>query len=219
MPADILIFAAVAALLGWRLYGVLGTRHGEERQRPDPFTAQPPPPPGGPVVDATARRIEPRPVPDGLAATPEAKEGLNEIALADPQFSAQEFIDGARFAFRLVVESYAKGDIAALESLLTPRLLADFKAGAAARAERGHMSETTVHKITASPITQAHLRGAMAYITVDFDVEETSVTRDSTGTLVDGDPERLFSVHDVWTFSRDIRSADPNWIITETRGA
>ena len=66
---------------------------------------------------------------------------------------------------------------------------------------------------------EAHLGGTMAYVTVDFDVEETSVTRDASGNVIDGNPDRVFSVEDIWTFTRDTRASDPNWTLIETRAA
>jgi predicted lipid-binding transport protein (Tim44 family) len=59
----------------------------------------------------------------------------------------------------------------------------------------------------------------MAYITVDFDIEQTAVTRDKTGAVVEGNPDRISNVQDIWTFTRDTRSSDPNWLLIETRAA
>lgn len=226
MYLDILIFAAIAAFLIYRLNAVLGTRHGGERERPNPFAAAAPKPG---VVDVEPQKVVPfakaRAPLAGFEALVDAEAnkdgrietGLSEIAAADAQFDVQGFMNGARAAFEMVVSAYSHGETETLKSLLSPKLFQGFEAGIKARQAAGHTVETKIHRIARSQIIEAHLGGTMAYVTVDFDVEETTVTRDSAGNIVEGSPERIFSVEDIWTFTRDTRSADPNWILIETR--
>jgi predicted lipid-binding transport protein (Tim44 family) len=221
---DIVIFAAVAAFLIYRLNAVLGTRNEDERKHPNPFSggkksapalAKPaaapkpstPPADFGKLIDAASNK-------DGRIET-----GLDEITEADPQFDAAEFMEGARHAFEMVVTAFSRGDRAALKPLLSPKLYAGFDADIRAREDAGHTSETTLHRIKDAKIVEAHLGGAMVYITVDYDIEQTTVTRDKSGAVVEGDPDRISNVEDIWTFTRDIRSPDPNWVLIETRAA
>lgn len=231
MAVDILIFAAIAAFLVYRLNAVLGTRHGDERQRPNPFAARPAPRPGenkGEVVTlpAPAPRRKEMP-PADMASIVDAtansdgriETGLAEIALADAAFDPAHFVSGAKMAFEMVVTAYARGDLDALKSLVSPKLYADFAAGVKAREEKGHTAHVEIHRIKAARIVEAHLGGAMAYVTIDFDVEETAFTKDRDGNTVEGDEGRIFSVEDIWTFTRDTRTHDPNWMLIETRAA
>lgn len=238
MYVDILIFAAIAGFLVHRLMSVLGTRTGAERERRNPFA------PGenlpgdrkqnvkkdaeasGLVIDMPLRPaaaaplaianidqlIDPAANVDGRIET-----GLAEIAAADPAFELNGFVSGARMAFEMIVTAYNRGDLATLKPLLSPKLYNDFAAGIRAREEAGHKSEVIIHRISAARVAEAHLGGTMAYVTVDFDVEETTVTRDAAGQVIDGNPDRIFSVEDIWTFTRDIRARDPNWMLIETR--
>ena len=228
MHIDLLIFGVIAAFLVYRLMSVLGTRHGDERQRPNPFASSPEPQTqardfDGEVIDVEAKPFTPKPmITEGLIDEKANKEGridtgLLEIAAADPRFDLPGFMQGARMAFEMIVTAYNKGELDVLKPLLSPKLYADFAAGIEARKAAGHTSEVIIHRITKSRINEAHLGGTMAYITVDFDVEETTVTRDSTGAVIDGNPDRIFSVEDIWTFTRDIRSPNPNWTLIETR--
>lgn len=228
MQLDLLIFGILAGFLIYRLYGVVGTRHDDDRARGNPFipgdTRQRP---------AVARVIDAKPLPATLPSPLNFKDvvdsdsdkdgrietGLVEIAAADPSFDAQSFIRGARAAFEMIVTAFARGDRAALKPLLSPKLYADFSAAIESRARAGHIFELTLHRIKAARITEAHLGGVMAYITVDYDVEETSITRDETGAIVNGSPDHIITVRDLWTFTRDIRASDPNWILIETRAA
>jgi len=223
---DILIFALIAAFLIYRLNSVLGTRHGDEQPRPNPFAApeaQPRPlrtpialKPAAPAKMPAniASLIDPAANKDGKIET-----GLKEIVAADPSFDAADFMAGAKYAFEMIVAAYSKGDRERLKPLLSPKLYADFDAGIAAREKLEHASTTEIHRIKSARIVEAHLGGTMAYITVDYDVEQTTVTRDKAGSVIEGHPDHVTTVEDIWTFTRDTRSSDPNWILIETRAA
>jgi predicted lipid-binding transport protein (Tim44 family) len=226
---DIIVFALIAGFLIYRLNSVLGSRHGDERQRRNPFADDPAAadraaPANGPVIEGAAVPLAPSAplVFDGVVdpardADGRIREGLQDIAAADRFFDLPSFIGGARYAFEMVVTAYARGERETLRGLLSPKLYAGFEQGIAAREQAGHTTEITIHRIKRATIIEAHLGGTMAYVTVDFDVEQTTVTRDAEGRIVDGDPERIFSVEDIWTFTRDTRSSDPNWMLIETR--
>lgn len=226
MPLDIIVFAVIAAFLVHRLNSVLGTRHGDERTRRNPFS-----PPENPAAEQSgAQVVELHPQKQQVSAAAlgdviDAKAnvegridaGIADIGAADAQFELFQFMQGARAAFEMIVVAYSKGDLEVLQPLLSPKLFADFKAGIEARNAQGHTSEVQVRAIKAARIIEAHLGGTMAYVTVDFDVEETHVVRDAEGNIVEGSPERVFSVEDIWTFTRDVRAQDPNWLLIETR--
>lgn len=226
---DVLLIAGIAAFLVYRLYSVLGTRNGEERERQNPFVQQPKSPGGdmaaAPTLSpASQQTVVPLAGMDQLVDRDANQDGrietgLSEIAAEDPYFEINSFMQGARAAFEMVVMAYSRGDLDTLKSLLSPKLYSDFEAGVKAREAAGHTNEVSIQRMKSARIVEAHLGGTMAYVTVDFDVEETSVTRDSSGNIVDGDPDKIFSVEDVWTFTRDVRASDPNWILIETRAA
>ncbi|MBI3441271.1 MAG: Tim44 domain-containing protein [Proteobacteria bacterium] len=219
MHLDILIFALVAAFLVSRLRAVLGTRHGDERPRQNPFAVDEVPAPLKPPVKPAplqkpAQLIDSTANKDGRIDT-----GLDEISAADHSFDVSSFIEGAKAAFTMVVTAYSKGKRDELKPLLSPKLYADFDAGITAREAAGHTAQTDIHRIKNARIIEAHLGGTMCYITVDYDVEQTAVTRDKTGAVIEGNPDRISAVQDIWTFTRDTRSVDPNWILIETRAA
>lgn len=225
---DILIFAVIAAFLVYRLHSVLGSKPGnDERQRPNPFNSDNAPQPAKAAAPQPLKHQRPvlpmAPLDLGQMVDSEAnkdgriEEGLADIISADASFEINSFMQGARYAFETIVTSYAKGDLPALQPLLSEKLYRDFRAGVVAREEQGHTSDVTIHQIKSARLTEAHLGGTMAYITVSFEVEETTVTRDRAGAIVSGNPDEITTIEDVWTFTRDVRSADPNWILIETR--
>ncbi len=228
MSIDIIIFAIIAAVIIHRLRSVLGTRHGDERQRANPFAETPayqkpdvmPHPVHRPArakpIDWEESRALIDVAPQDHAAGEELKTRLSELAAADAGFDIEGFVSGARMAFEMIVTSYAKGDRAALKPLLSEKLYEDFAGGIKSREQAGRTTSIEIHRIKSARIVDARLAGVMAYVTIDFDVEETTVTRDAAGQVIEGDPERLTEVTDIWTFARDIRSDDPNWILIET---
>ena len=232
MYLDIVIFAVIAAFLLHRLRSVLGTRHGDERQRPNPFTRNPQDKnaaEAAKVVDLHPDKMPARPafdmamaadvIDEAANADGQVEEGLREIVAADATFDPHGFVQGAQAAFGMVVTAFAEGDKDTLKGLLSPKLYSDFESAIKQREDAGNTMEFELHRIVKASVVKARLAGTMAYVTVDFDVEETTATRDKDGNLVDGAPDRIINVEDIWTFSRDTRSDDPNWTLIETRSA
>lgn len=212
MHLDILIFAAIAVFLALRLKSVLGTRHGEERPQPNPFVLSTPQ--SIPAVVPPASPVEQR--VSGIA-DPAVREGLEDIARADPRFRLDDFLSGARYAFETIVTAYNAGRQEELKPLLSPALYARFASGIAARTAAGQTSELRLHAVHPPEPTAAHLGGVMAYITVRIVADQTAATRDAKGAVIDGDPQAGVTVENIWTLTRDVRSDDPNWILIETR--
>ena len=227
---DIVLFAMVAAFLFLRLRSVLGRRTGQERQRPNPFVqpaqqqqrpGQRPEPPRGEIRPLP--RLEPVPPrTDGngsgpaLATTPLAT-GLAEIKLADPNFHEDSFLSGARVAFEMIIEAYARGDLARLRPLLADDVYAQFASAIKAREAAGETLETTLHGIRILDIVEARMDGRLAIVTVKLVSDQTNVLRDRTGAVIEGDPAKPAEVVDLWTFSRHTRARDPNWTLIATR--
>lgn len=229
---DILIFAVIAAFLVYRLNSVLGTRHGGERQRPNPFSPGEQPLAPQPAKSNVRPIVAPAPVRPAIQPQSfdqlvdvdankdgRIEQGLAEIASADANFEVNSFMQGARYAFEMIVTAYNRGEVDTLKPLLSPKLFGDFQSGIRAREAAGYTSELIIHRIKSARITEAHLGGAMAYVTVAFEVEETAVTRDAAGQVVSGSPDHILTLQDVWTLTRDTRMPDPNWILIETRTA
>lgn len=241
-PFDIttIIFAVLAVFVVWKLRSVLGTRTGNERPPFDPFAARRKAREGsanpvgetGTVIRlpgaADDRASEPAPAPAGpgeqwagfVNPDTRAAEGLDRIKSADPSFSAAGFMEGARAAYEMIVSAYAAGDRNTLAPLLAKDVLDSFTASIAQREAQGHKIETTFVSMDKSVIEDAQLRGRSAQITVRFQPKLINVTRDREGAVVDGSPDQVADVTDLWTFARDVGARDPNWklVATETAG-
>jgi predicted lipid-binding transport protein (Tim44 family) len=224
-----IIFLALAVFIFLRLRSVLGQRTGRERPPYDPYSAR------EPVRGATNDNVVTLP---GRAAetaqkpveTPEPAErwkgiaeagstvaaGLDTIAREDKSFDAKHFITGARAAYEMIVLAYAEGDRRALKNLLSREVYEGFEAAIRERENKGESVESRFVAIDKSDVTAAELRGRNAHITVRFVSQLISVTRDKSGNVIDGSPERVTDVTDVWTFARDLSSRDPNWKLVAT---
>jgi predicted lipid-binding transport protein (Tim44 family) len=227
-----IIFLTLAVVIFVKLRSVLGQRTGRERPPYDPYSARDttvrPSASDNNVVTLPARPAEPAPKPaesaepaadrwSGVAeiGSPTAS-GLDAIANEDKSFDAKHFVAGARAAYEMIVTAYAEGDRRALKGLLSRDVYDGFEAAIREREGRGETTESRFVSIDKSDITGAEVRGRTAQITIRFVSQLVSVTRDRNGAVVDGNPEKVTDVTDVWTFARDVSSRDPNWKLVAT---
>jgi predicted lipid-binding transport protein (Tim44 family) len=163
------------------------------------------------VIDlATQQPIAP--LPD----TPLGR-GLAAIAQADRGFSPDGFLGGASSAFEMIVRAYTGDDADTLRSLLSDDVYRNFSGAIDARRQAGHRLETELMGLRGAELIEADLAGSIARVTVRFTSEQVNTLKDAEGRVMEGDPNRITEVIDEWTFQRDLRSADPNWLLVATR--
>jgi len=233
---DIILFAAVAAFFVLRLRNVLGKRTGHQEPPPgrDAFSAARR---EGERDEAEAEtEVEAEkviPLPDRSrdeAAEPEpsrreapagATEGLSgaglaRIKMADKAFDEAQFLTGAKAAFETIVAAYADGDTKALRPLLANDVYNDFAGAIEERRKNNQTLETTLVGVDEAETVDAELQGRTAFVKVRFRSEQVNTLRDAEGRIVEGDPNAVTKVTDVWTFARNTRSRDPNWTLVAT---
>jgi len=169
--------------------------------------------PAAPVAEA----VEPSERWKGVAepGTPIA-QGLDAIVAEDPTFDLKHFLAGARAAYEMIVTAYAEGDRRSLKNLLSRDVYEGFDAAIREREAKGETAESRFVSIDKSDITAADLKGRTVQITVRFVSQLVSLTRDRNGAVIDGSPDKVTDVTDVWTFARDLSSRDPNWKLVAT---
>ena len=210
-PLDLIIFAAIAVFLVLRLRNVLGRRTGQER--PPPSMAPKPAMKKSAADNVIA--LPDRDDGDSDEATP-LDASLAQIGVADQRFDPEDFVVGARVAFEMVVSTFAEGRKDALRPLLSDEVFDNFATAIDTREGRGETLETTLVGIKKSEIIEARLDSRLAYVTIRFVTEQINVTRDDDDKVVDGDPDHVTRIIDIWTFARNTRSRDPNWTLVET---
>jgi predicted lipid-binding transport protein (Tim44 family) len=215
---DIILFAMVAAFLVLRLRSVLGRRTGQERPH-DPMLRRAEAPGekvGDKVVALGSRNAAVRP-PVVTAPPPDAvAAGLERVVGDDPGFDPAQFLDGARAAFEMIVGAFAAGDKARLRPLLSDEVYTPFSVAIDERAAASETLETRIVGLKRLDIVEAGLTGRVARITVKFVSDQINVLRAHDGSVVDGDPDHAVEKTDFWSFSRDTRASDPNWVLEAT---
>lgn len=215
---DIIFVAMVAAFIILRLRSVLGRRTGHERPSPESVHGR------EAVRDENVislpDRSDAEPEPRGGAKADfgdsPAAAGLTQIQLADPGFHLDHFVEGARAAYEMIVGAFAAGDTDALRPLLADDVFGQFESAIEERQRRGQILESTLVGINKAEVARAELDEREARITVRFESEIISITKDGEGRIVEGDPHAVRKVTDVWSFSRNVRSSDPNWLVIAT---
>jgi predicted lipid-binding transport protein (Tim44 family) len=228
-----IIFLALAVFIFLRLRNVLGQRTGSERP-PFDRTARNAVPGGtdnnvvpipGKVIDQAplAPTAEVTPPTDrwkGLAEPGSAlAQGLDAIAARDSSFDPKHFLSGARGAYEMIVLAFANGDRRALRDLLSSEVFDSFETVIRDREKYEQKTETRFVSIDKAELVGAEMRDRMAQLTVRFVSQMISVTRDKAGTIIDGNPDKVADITDVWTFARDSTSRDPNWKLVGTGSA
>lgn len=226
MSIEIVLLAMVAAFLGLRLYSVLGKRTGHEQEhmprnaensldkRPQDRIGR----------DEKRDRIVPdiSPVSSAPVVQPvmiydaAAESGMRAIIGADRNFDAGRFVEGAKVAYGMILEAFWTGDREQLKELCDDDVYASFVSAIDAREKNGEMLENRLVRIEDARIIDADYERRIARITMRFDADIAAVVKDKDGQLIGGSMTDAVDTHDVWTFVRDISSADPNWILDET---
>jgi predicted lipid-binding transport protein (Tim44 family) len=212
---DIILFAGVAGFLLFRLRSVLGRRTGNERRRPDPFAPRPvapPPPATSPFNVAPANTAQPAPAAIGT-------DGLAALRAVDPNFNPDAFLAGARTAFEMIVKAFAAGDTATLQPLLSPDVFAAFSEAIQARRAAKETHETKIVAIKVAVIEHVAVEDGNGLVTVKLVTDQINATRAADDSMVEGDADNAIEKTDFWTFSRALRSRNPNWILVATHSS
>lgn len=238
-----IITIAIAVFILLRLRSVLGTRTGSERppfepyeidrktRKAKPASLKPGAEDGDNVIAmpnrepnrdeakrAAANTIAPSDKAINDYAKPGTKlnRGLKEIAAADKAFLPESFIEGAKMAYEMIVMSFADGDRKTLKNLLSREVYDGFAAAISEREQRKEQVRSNFVGIEKAAIKSAGVIERDAQVTVEFVSQIISSTLDAAGEVIDGDPDQVAEVRDIWTFARDIRSNDPNWKLVAT---
>lgn len=210
---ETVLFAMVTVFLGLRLYAVLGKRTGHEQTLRTP--ADEPAVTAAPAGATETRDAAPARVVEA-SFDQSAATGVRAIAAADGKFNPLEFLEGAKSAYGMILEDFWKGDVDAIAPYVSASVRDSFADAVKAREEAGEVLDNRLVRIDRAAIASASLEGRVARISVRFDADIAAVTRDTDGNVIAGSLSDAVETHDVWTFEREIRSADPNWILVDT---
>ena len=207
---DIIIFAMLAIYLVFQLRRALGRKTGMEKPPKNEFTKE---------NETTSQHENIISLNGENQDQAVSASGITILRQLHSSFNEKEFISGSRAAFSWIVSAFADGDVVKLEPLLGPKLFKSFEQAIQERADAGEKLETKIVSIKSAQIDEVLVEGNIATVTVEFISDQIKVVRDSEENIVDGDPDTIESLTDLWTFNRDVTSRNPNWILTRTETA
>ncbi|MGM0584170.1 MAG: Tim44/TimA family putative adaptor protein [Pseudomonadota bacterium] len=218
---QLILLAAIAVFVLWRLKNVLGTRTGFEK--PSAPTIEPVSEPkrrardfevieGGADLDADIAEV--------VDSDGETAAALRRMAAAEPGFRPSEFVAGAKSAYEMILMAFETGDTDSLKPLLSDEVYESFAAAISERERNGLTVEARFIGVKEARIFSAIYTEETreADIEVRFVGELVSVVRNAEHEVVEGDPNEIRRQTDLWTFTRRMGADDPNWILTATGG-
>ena len=221
LSPDLIFFLLVAVFLIVRLRSVLGRRTGNEKKTKDIFTYQ------DSILEPDKKKILEgkksikRKISLGL---PEKKvnnlkkeTSLEKISYFDKTFSPKKFLEGAKIAFRSIIETYAKGEINKIKNLLSVNVFTAFSNEIKSRVKKKHSLEHTLISLKSADIKKINVRSSIADIVVKFASEQVNLLKNKKGKILSGNDEYIENHIDYWTFSKDLKSTNPNWKLVVTK--
>ncbi|MFO1104280.1 MAG: Tim44/TimA family putative adaptor protein [Methylocystis sp.] len=220
---SLIVFAALAVFVIWKLRSVLGMRVDRDTPPQTRFAPRPPAPAAVAPSPVAAPVAQPAARPSGAdrwegvaeKGVASAWSGLDSVAASDPSFDGKTFLSGARRAYEMIVVAFAKGDRETLKPLLSQDVFDGFSAEIARREQQGETMETAVVAIDSATVDAARAIAGRNEVTVRFVARLMSVRRDRAGETIDGGQTR--KVVERWTFARDPKANDPNWKLVATQ--
>ena len=221
LSPDLIFFLLVAIFLIVRLRSVLGRRTGNEKKPKDIFTYQ------DSLLEPDKKKllegkesIKRKPsvgLSEKKISNLKKGTGLEEIFYFDKNFSPKKFLEGAKIAFRSIIETYAKGEINKIKNLLSSNVFSAFSKEIKSRIKKKHSLEHTLISLKSADIEKIHVKSSIADIVVKFVSEQVNLLKNKKGKILSGNDEYIENHIDYWTFSKDLKSSNPNWKLVVTK--
>ena len=186
---DIILLAMIAGFIFLRLRGILGKKTGYEEDLSSSFPHE----------------------------VPETK---NNVKLNSDNFddaAKNDFLKGAKVAYESIITNFSKGDLKSIKTLLDKNVYDQFDNAIRDKKTKNLTSETTFIGINSEEIKEHNQNKNMLEVTVEFVSEIISCIKDKDNKIISGDSEKVKKVHDIWKFSKDSRSQNPNWLLIDTQ--
>ena len=186
---DIILLAMIAGFIFLRLRGILGKKTGFEED-----------------INPSLRQ-----------ETSEVKPVVKLNSETFDEKAKKEFLKGAQIAYETIVTNFSMGKLKDIKSLLDMNMYGQFNIALDERKSKNYSSETTFIGINSAEIKHHQQNKNMLEVTVEFVSEIISCIKDKENKIISGDPEKVKKVNDIWKFSKDSRSTNPNWLLIDTQ--
>ena len=187
---DIILLAMIAGFIFLRLRGILGKRTGFEVKTTPQF-------------EEILKNINPE------------KKNTKENEFDEK--AQQEFLKGAQIAYETIITDFSDDDNKLTKSrpLLSEKIINQFNDALKQRSDRGHFAEITFIGINSADIKEHIKTNNILKVTVNFVAEVITCIKDKDKKIISGNPDKIKKIYDTWTFSRDIKSNNPNWQLVD----
>ena len=190
---DIILLAMIAGFIILRLRGILGRRTGHKKKV---------------FEDLFSKKVTQR-------DTEKKVVNLSSGKLDDA--AKEQFIKGAKAAYEMIITSFAKGDKNALKPLLNKEIYQNFSHEIDRRKKENLKSELTFVGVKSAEIKNFEKKDNIYIFTVNFVSEIITYRKDKNNKVIEGNPDIIKTVNDVWKFSKNMWSSNPNWYLVETQ--
>jgi predicted lipid-binding transport protein (Tim44 family) len=188
---DIILLGMIAGFIILRLRSILGRKTGHESKVSPGFSEK--------KFKIPTNEVKP------ARQNHETLEGKDR----------KEFLQGAEIAYETILTDFAKGDVKKLKGLLTSTMSNNFSGAIEARNKENIKSEFTFIGIKESSVEKYEMAKEDLFATVKFVAEVISVKKDKDNKVVEGSPDKIKFVTDVWKFTKNIKNNSPNWYLAE----
>ena len=199
---DILIFGIIAIFLVFRLKNILGTKTGFEETNVN-------------------KKTQDKQISNIVQLKPDKSEvenlELNEIMNIDPDFNINDFLNGSKNFFKMVLESFVSGNLENIKDFTKPSVFKSFKT---VIDERNRDQETLIidlKSIKENKITKVKITKSSIKLNVIFETFQIRALMDKNSEIIDGDSKNEILVKDEWVFERKIGVDNSNWTLIETK--
>ena len=188
---DIILLGMIAGFIILRLRSILGRKTGHETKVYPNFAER--------KFNIPKNNIKP------VKRNHEILEGKEK----------KEFLEGAEIAYETILTSFANGELKKLKSLLTSSMNSNFTGAITARNNDKIKSEFTFIGMKESSVEEYEKVKDDIFATVKFVAEVISVKKDKDDKIIEGNPDKIKFVTDIWKFTRNIKNKSPNWYLAE----
>ena len=211
---DILILAMIAIFIINRLKNVLGKKTGNEQDIVEKFSRGKTNFKESPPDQTSVSEKKQATVKDVFFhSDPKINSILRKIYNEDQNFEPKDFLSGSKKAFEYIIKNYSEENLEPLRNLLSKSIYNDFKDQIDQRIEKSQNLDITIIGIKRAEIVGANLKSNIANISVKFNSDQVQVLKDLKGKIIEGDNNQILTIDEEWSFSKNLKNKDPNWIL------
>jgi len=210
---QLLILAGVALFLIFRLKNVLGTRDGFEPKVKDVDSAKMEERRN--TEDSSENNLDEE-ATEYLFDDKNSANALTKIKEIEKNFSLTDFLGGAGSAYEMILLAFQSGKISPVENFLSADVKENFEEAIQEREQKGLSIDADFIGLRDTAVKNISFRDGVAEISVSFLADVKSVVKNNNGEIIEGEEADTKKQFDVWVFSREIGSDNPNWILVET---